>query len=48
MVEIPPKEHPWYLGCQFHPEFKSTPMKPHPLFRDFIKAAINSKLPPKK
>ena len=33
------KDHPWFLGCQFHPEFKSTPMNPHPLFRDFIKAA---------
>jgi len=40
MVELPVKEHPWYLGCQFHPEFKSTPMKPHPLFRDFIKATV--------
>ncbi|RJQ66087.1 MAG: CTP synthase [Desulfobacteraceae bacterium] len=34
------KDHPWYLGCQFHPEFKSRPMNPHPLFRDFIKAAL--------
>jgi CTP synthase len=33
-------DHPWFLGCQFHPEFKSKPMKPHPLFRDFIKAAL--------
>ena len=33
-------EHPWFLGCQFHPEFKSRPMAPHPLFRDFIKAAL--------
>jgi CTP synthase len=32
--------HPWFLGCQFHPEFKSRPMEPHPLFRDFIKAAL--------
>jgi CTP synthase len=38
MVEL--TDHPWFLGCQFHPEFKSTPMKPHPLFRDFIKAAL--------
>ncbi len=38
IVEI--AEHPWFLGCQFHPEFKSKPMKPHPLFRDFIAAAI--------
>ena len=34
------KDHPWFLGCQFHPEFKSRPMYPHPLFRDFIKAAL--------
>ncbi|MDR3037684.1 MAG: CTP synthase [Candidatus Adiutrix sp.] len=40
MVELPVAEHPWFLGCQFHPEFKSTPMKPHPLFRDFVKAAL--------
>jgi CTP synthase len=33
-------DHPWFLGCQFHPEFKSKPMKPHPLFREFIKAAL--------
>ncbi len=32
-------DHPWFLGCQFHPEFKSRPMNPHPLFRDFIGAA---------
>lgn len=32
-------DHPWFVGCQFHPEFKSRPMQPHPLFRDFIKAA---------
>ncbi|MBD5557172.1 MAG: CTP synthase [Desulfovibrio sp.] len=37
IVEIP--DHPWFLGCQFHPEFKSRPMQAHPLFRDFIKAA---------
>lgn len=36
-------DHPWFVGCQFHPEFKSTPMHPHPLFRDFIKAAIANK-----
>jgi CTP synthase len=38
IIEI--KDHPWFLGCQFHPEFKSRPMAPHPLFRDFIKAAL--------
>lgn len=37
------KDHPWYLGCQFHPEFKSRPNRPHPLFRDFIKAALECK-----
>jgi CTP synthase len=33
-------EHPWYLGCQFHPEFKSKPLEPHPLFKAFIGAAL--------
>ncbi len=32
-------DHPWYLGCQFHPEFKSKPMEPHPLFKAFVAAA---------
>ncbi|EKD38703.1 MAG: CTP synthetase, partial [uncultured bacterium] len=41
IVEL--KDHPWFLGCQFHPEFKSKPMKPHPLFRDFISAALAHK-----
>lgn len=41
IVEL--KDHPWFLGCQFHPEFKSKPMTPHPLFRDFIKAALEDK-----
>ncbi len=36
-------DHPWFLGCQFHPEFKSRPMAPHPLFRDFIRAALRFK-----
>ena len=38
IVEI--KNHPWFLGCQFHPEFKSRPTKPHPLFSKFIEAAL--------
>jgi CTP synthase len=38
IVELP--GHPWFLGCQFHPEFKSGPMHPHPLFREFIAAAV--------
>jgi len=42
VVEI--KDHPWFLGCQFHPEFKSRPTQPHPLFRDFIEAALKFKL----
>ena len=33
-------DHPWYLGCQFHPEFKSRPLEPHPLFRAFVGAAL--------
>ncbi len=41
IVEI--EDHPWFLGCQFHPEFKSKPMRPHPLFQDFIKAALTYK-----
>jgi len=38
IVEI--KNHPWFLGCQFHPEFKSAPLAPHPLFKAFVGAAI--------
>ncbi len=41
IVEL--KDHPWFLGCQFHPEFKSTPRKPHPLFTAFIGAALKKK-----
>ena len=41
IVEI--EDHPWFLGCQFHPEFKSNPMRPHPLFREFIRAAKEAK-----
>ncbi|MDX9715345.1 MAG: CTP synthase [Dissulfurispiraceae bacterium] len=41
IVEI--KDHPWFLGCQFHPEFKSKPIKPHPLFSAFIGAAVREK-----
>ena len=33
------KQHPWFIGVQFHPELKSKPFDPHPLFRDFIEAA---------
>ncbi|WP_439113544.1 CTP synthase [Hydrogenophaga sp.] len=40
MVELPQSVHPWYIGVQFHPEFKSTPWNGHPLFNAFIKAAM--------
>lgn len=38
MIEL--KDHPWFIGVQFHPEFKSRPTKAHPLFRDFIRASL--------
>lgn len=41
IVEL--KDHPWFLGCQFHPEFKSRPMKPHPLFKDYIGKVLERK-----
>jgi len=42
IVEI--KNHPWFLGCQFHPEFKSRPLQPHPLFKSFIGASYEYRL----
>ena len=39
VIEIP--DHPWFVGVQYHPEFKTKPLQPHPLFRDFIGAAIS-------
>lgn len=41
IVELP--DHPWFIGVQFHPEFKSKPLSPHPLFSQFVKAALNRK-----
>jgi CTP synthase len=38
IIEVP--GHPWFLGCQFHPEFKSKPLAPHPLFAAFVGAAV--------
>ena len=38
MIEL--REHPYFVGCQFHPEFKSKPLAPHPLFNSFVAAAI--------
>jgi CTP synthase len=46
IVEI--EDHPWFLGCQFHPEFKSNPFESHPLFRDFIGAAIQCQQKPEQ
>ena len=44
LVEIIELEnHPWFIGCQFHPELKSRVNKAHPLFKDFVKASINYK-----
>jgi CTP synthase len=40
MVELPQSVHPWYVGVQFHPEFKSTPWAGHPLFISYVKAAL--------
>ena len=42
IVEIP--GHPYFLGCQFHPEFKSKPLEPHPLFLEFVKASYNNRV----
>jgi CTP synthase len=42
IVEIP--GHPFFLGCQFHPEFKSKPLEPHPLFREFITASYQIRM----
>ena len=39
IVEL--KDHPWYIGVQFHPELKSKPFEPHPIFKDFVKAALD-------
>lgn len=46
IIEIP--THPWFLGCQFHPEYKSKPLQPHPLFMKFIAAAYEWKLQKKQ
>lgn len=45
IIEVP--NHPWFIAVQFHPEFKSTPMNPHPLFKDFVRASLkrNQRLP---
>jgi len=43
IAELPKSKHPFFLGTQFHPELKSRPLNPHPLFREFIKAAVAKK-----
>jgi len=40
IIELPVAEHPWFLGCQFHPEFTSNPKDGHPLFISYLKAAL--------
>jgi CTP synthase len=42
MIEL--RDHPHFLGCQFHPEFRSRPMAPHPLFQRFIRAALDAQV----
>jgi CTP synthase len=44
IVELSRDEHPWFLACQFHPEFKSKPLAPHPLFASFVRAAFQNRL----
>lgn len=43
IAELPKDKHPFFLGTQFHPEFLARPLAPHPLFTEFIKAAINKR-----
>lgn len=45
IIELPTSIHPWFVGVQFHPELKSRPNKPHPLFKNFIKAVITKNTP---
>ena len=42
IVELEKNLHPWFVGCQFHPELKSRPNHPHPLFKAFVNAAISN------
>jgi CTP synthase len=44
MVELAREAHPWFLGCQFHPEYKSKPLAPHPLFASFVRAAYRKRM----
>jgi hypothetical protein len=44
MVELPKEKHPYFVACQFHPEYRSKPLDPHPLFVTFVKAAWENRL----
>ena len=44
MIELPREAHPWFVGCQFHPEYKSKPLNAHPLFAAFVRAAYENRL----
>ncbi|GIU81913.1 MAG: CTP synthase [Acidobacteria bacterium] len=44
IIELPKEVHPFFIGCQFHPEYKSKPLKPHPLFVAFVKAAFHNRI----
>jgi len=44
MIELPREVHPWFIGCQFHPEYKSKPLNAHPLFASFVRAAHENRL----
>jgi CTP synthase len=44
MIELPREVHPWFVGCQFHPEYKSKPLNAHPLFASFVRAANKNRL----
>lgn len=44
MIELPREVHPWFVACQFHPEYKSKPLSAHPLFASFVKAAYENRL----
>jgi CTP synthase len=44
IIELPRDVHPWFLGCQFHPEYKSKPLNAHPLFASFVQAALANRL----
>jgi CTP synthase len=44
MIELPREVHPWFLACQFHPEYKSKPLSAHPIFASFVRAAYENRL----